>query len=74
MCYIGAHDLPWERIREHELQDTIVAPVAVAAISPSVLKPDSRRSGCMRDASARGHLGPLHGEHKLRVAFRRICC
>ncbi len=51
VCYIGAHDLTWEGIREHELQDTIVAPVAVAAISPSVLKPDSRRSRCMRDAA-----------------------
>jgi HD-like signal output (HDOD) protein len=44
VCYIGAHNLSWEKIREHELEDTIVVPMAVATISSSVLKPDLESS------------------------------
>jgi HD-like signal output (HDOD) protein len=44
VCYLGAHNLSREKISEHELGDTIVAPMAVAAISSSVLKPDPERS------------------------------
>jgi HD-like signal output (HDOD) protein len=40
ICYIGAHNISMERIKEMDLQDTIVVPLAVAALSPSVLKPD----------------------------------
>jgi HD-like signal output (HDOD) protein len=44
VCYIGAHNLSWAGLQEHELHDTIVAPMAVAAHSASVLKSDLERS------------------------------
>ncbi len=40
VCYIGAHNLSWEKIQEHELEDTIAVPMAVATLSSSVLKPN----------------------------------
>ncbi len=40
ICYIGAHNISMEKIKEMDLQDTIVVPLAIAALSPSVLKPD----------------------------------
>lgn len=40
VCYIGAHNISMEKICELGLQDTIVLPLAIAACSPSVLKPD----------------------------------
>jgi HD-like signal output (HDOD) protein len=52
VCYLGAHNLSREKINEHELGDTIVAPMAVAAISSSVLKPDPERSGLVSRAAA----------------------
>ena len=51
VCYVGAHDLSWEKICEHELESTIVVPMAVAAISSSVLKPDPQRSACVLGAA-----------------------
>jgi len=45
VCYIGTHNLSWEKICQHELETTIVAPLAIAAISSSILKPDPQRSG-----------------------------
>jgi len=44
VCYIWAHNLSREKICEHELEDTIIVPMAIAAISQSVLKPDSHHS------------------------------
>jgi len=49
--YIGAHNLSWEKIREFELEDTIVTPIAAAALTPSVLKPDLKRSESVLDAA-----------------------
>ena len=40
ICYIGAHNMSMEKINEMALQDTIVMPLAVASLVPSVLKPD----------------------------------
>jgi HD-like signal output (HDOD) protein len=40
ICYIGAHNISMEKIKEMDLQDTIVMPLAIAALSPSVLKPE----------------------------------
>ena len=40
ICYIGAHNLSMEKIEELDLQGTLVAPLAIAALLPSVLKPD----------------------------------
>jgi len=40
ICYIGAHNISMEKIKEMDLQDTIVIPLAIAALAPSVLKPD----------------------------------
>jgi HD-like signal output (HDOD) protein len=51
VCYLGAHNLSREKINEHELGDTIAAPMAVAAISSSVLKPDPERSGLVSRAA-----------------------
>jgi len=51
VCYVGAHNLPWDTIREVELENTIVAPIAVSAISSSVLKPDPERSAGVFGAS-----------------------
>jgi len=44
VCYLGVHNLPMEKIIEYNLEETIVAPIAVAATAPSVLKPDSARA------------------------------
>lgn len=52
VCYIGMHNVSWEKIREHELEDTIVVPMALARISPSVLRPNGGDSGCLFDAAA----------------------
>jgi HD-like signal output (HDOD) protein len=41
ICYIGAHNISMEKIKQIDLQDTIVMPLAIAALSPSVLKPDA---------------------------------
>jgi len=43
VCYLAAHNLSREKINELELADTIASAIAVAAISPSVLKPDPGR-------------------------------
>jgi HD-like signal output (HDOD) protein len=43
VCYLAAHNLSREKINELELTDTVVSAIAVAAISPSVLKPDQGR-------------------------------
>ncbi len=44
ICYIGAHNLSLPSIQEHELGDTILVPMAVASIAPSVLKSGAVRS------------------------------
>ena len=44
VCFVGAHNLPWEKIREHHLRNTLVTPLAVAALAPSVLRPDAEAS------------------------------
>ena len=44
VCYLGVHNLSMEMIVEQGLNDTIVTPIALAALSPSVLKPDPKRS------------------------------
>jgi len=41
ICYIGAHNISMEKIKQIDLQDTIVMPLAIAALAPSVLKPDA---------------------------------
>lgn len=51
ICYIGAHNLSWEKIRKYGLEDVIVVPIAVASISSSVLKPDPQRSGALLKAA-----------------------
>ena len=38
VCYVGAHNLVWDEIIAHELNDTMVVPMAVAALSSGVLK------------------------------------
>ena len=43
VCYLAAHNLSREKIIELELTDTIASVVAVAAFTPSVLKPDQQR-------------------------------
>lgn len=40
ICYIGAHNISMEKIQEMELQETIVMPLAIASLAPSVLRPD----------------------------------
>ena len=67
VCYIGAHNLSWEAVREHQLDDTIVTPMAVAAISPSVLKPDLERSRNVFDAAGE-RLGMVDTEFSSCIA------
>jgi len=43
VCYLAAHNLSRDKINELELADTVASAIAVAAISPSVLKPDQGR-------------------------------
>ncbi|MGD8846918.1 MAG: HDOD domain-containing protein, partial [Desulfobacteraceae bacterium] len=47
VCYIGAHNLSLDEIKSLELDDTIVVPMAVAAQSSSILKPDAGRNRAM---------------------------
>ena len=44
VCYIGLHNLSMEKIKASGLEDTIVVPMAVAAMTPSILKPDAELS------------------------------
>ena len=44
VCYIGAHNLSMEKISEYELDNTIVAPIAIASNLSSILRPDCGRS------------------------------
>ena len=41
VCYLGLHNIAMDKIKEAGLEDTIVVPMAIAAMAPSVLKPDS---------------------------------
>ena len=41
VCYLGLHNMSMDKIKAAGLEDTIVVPMAVAAMAPSVLKPDS---------------------------------
>ena len=43
VCYVGAHNLTAEELRELELEDTIAFPMAAASLLPSVLRPDPDR-------------------------------
>ncbi len=51
VCCIGAHNLSWEKIHEYDLAETIVAPMAIAASSSSVLKIDPENSSRVIDAA-----------------------
>lgn len=50
VCYIGAHNLTMDKIKELELEDTIVVPMAVAAQAASILKQDAQRNKAMCEA------------------------
>ena len=52
VCYVGAHNLSWEKICEHKLEDTVVVPLAATAVSSSVLKPDSQSAQALFNAAA----------------------
>ncbi len=43
VCYIGAHNLSWEKIEELELAGTLAGASRVAALLPSIIKPDESR-------------------------------
>jgi HD-like signal output (HDOD) protein len=47
VCYIGAHNLSIQKIRKLELDDTIVVPMSIAALSSSVLKQDGQSNQAM---------------------------
>ncbi len=51
VCYIGAHNLSWDKMTEFELTDTIVVPMAVAALSPSILKADHKDSIALKSTA-----------------------
>ena len=44
ICYIGAHNLTYEGLKDYKLEDTIALPIALSSMAPSVLKPDPERS------------------------------
>lgn len=46
-CYIGAHNLTMTEIQKLELDDTIAVPIAIAALSASVLKQNSENNHAM---------------------------
>lgn len=52
VAYTGAHNLTWKKICKLELDDTIVAPLAVATYLPSVLKPSRKRFERCRTSAA----------------------
>jgi HD-like signal output (HDOD) protein len=43
VCYIGTHNLTMAELESHELGQTLAVPIAIAAQSASVLKPDPAR-------------------------------
>ena len=51
VCYIGAHVLRWEELEDLELSKTLASVSRLAALIPSVLRPDGRRTAHMIDAS-----------------------
>lgn len=56
VCCLGAHNLSMRDISANQLEQTIVVPMAVAALLPSVMKPDHRRIKQLWQAVAE-HLG-----------------
>ncbi len=44
ICYIGAHNLVYAKITEYELEETLVLPVSIASMVPSILKPDPQHA------------------------------
>ena len=76
VCFVGAHNLAWDKIREHHLRDTLVTPLAVAALAPSVLRPDTEASRqLLRAAVKRLRLAPADFSEcvrELRQSFREI--
>jgi len=61
ICYIGAHNIAMEKIQEMELQETIVMPLAVASLAPSVLRPDSTAAAAVFE-EARNYLKMNSGQ------------
>lgn len=61
VCCLGSHNLALSEIEELGMADTIVVPLAIAALSPSVLKIDSGRNKAMYD-QAIGVLGISQNE------------
>jgi HD-like signal output (HDOD) protein len=51
VVYVGAHNLALSDIEEMELDDTIVVPIAVAAMCSSVLRPEDERNRLMVQAA-----------------------
>ncbi len=43
VCYIGVHNLSWDKLEEFELSNTLACAATMAALLPSVLKPDKDR-------------------------------
>ncbi len=57
--YLGAHNLPLEKLNVPELEESIVMPLAVACLAGSVLKPDpDRLSLCASMATTRLKVEP----------------
>jgi HD-like signal output (HDOD) protein len=76
VCYIGAHNLSMAEIRKLELDDTIVVPMAIAALSPSVLKPHGQTSKTMyRQALTVMNITPVDFiafVNSIRVSFNDV--
>lgn len=47
VCFMGAHNLPWEKMEELELVGTVATAPWVAALLPSILKPEPDRTARM---------------------------
>ncbi|MBW2096495.1 MAG: HDOD domain-containing protein [Deltaproteobacteria bacterium] len=76
VCFMGAHNLPWEKIEEFELTSTVATAPWIAAILPSILKPDAGRVTRMISAAENrlqlGHDRFVQSLREVEEAFGEI--
>jgi HD-like signal output (HDOD) protein len=77
VCLVGVHNLRPAQLQELGLQESAALPMTVAALLPSVLKPDPRRCQDLLAAAAERLAFPagdcLHLIAEVRAEFASIC-
>lgn len=76
VCYVGSHNLSWEQIKEEGLEDTVIVPMAIAAMAPNVLKSDdSQSSKVVETATNSLSITPpqfLEIVEKIKIGFEEV--